>query len=236
MQDAEVAGPGTKSVAREVWFGSGIRAEPSPPIPPSCARPPGRAARTRPPAPLGGSRMPSRSSPRAEKAARIKARGRPSGEAGLELADAGDRDPHRVAALQELRRGKADANAGRRAGRDEVAGLKRQPGRDRLDERRDVEDEVARVRVLAQLAVDPASDVEVLRRDLVGGRDPRPHRAEAVERLAEEPLLVVALPVARRHVVDDGVAEDMGVGVALGDVAPALADDERQLGLVVDAL
>jgi len=35
----------------------GIRAEPYPPIPPSCARPPGRAARTRPPAPLGGSRM-----------------------------------------------------------------------------------------------------------------------------------------------------------------------------------
>ena len=55
-----------------------------------------------------------------------------SGEAVLELADAGDRDPDRVAALQELRRGKADADAGRRAGRDEVARLKRQPGRDRL--------------------------------------------------------------------------------------------------------
>src|SRR5215207_2417479 len=36
------ARPGTKSAAREVWFGSGIRAEPYPPIPPSCASPPGR--------------------------------------------------------------------------------------------------------------------------------------------------------------------------------------------------
>ena len=163
------AGPGTKSAAREVWFGSGSgRAHPTHPTlvrTSARARSTDQASRT----PRGfadaSSIIPSGRSGREDKGAWPS-----SGEAVLELADAGDRDPHRVAALQELRRGKADADAGRRAGRDEVAGLKRQPGRDRRDERRDVEDEVARVRVLAQLAVDPAFDVEVLRRDLVGGR------------------------------------------------------------------
>src|SRR3954468_248390 len=103
MQDAEVAGPGTKSVAREVWFGSGIRAEPYPPIPPSCARPPGRAARTRPPAPLGV-RGCSRSSPRAEKAARTKARGLKPPEAGFRAASTLGRQLERLALEGTLHR------------------------------------------------------------------------------------------------------------------------------------
>ena len=126
------------------------------------------------------------------------------------------------AADDEPRRVEADADAGGRAGRDDVAGLKAQAGRDRGDEGWHVEDEIARVGILPELAVDPTLHVEVLWVDLVGGHDPRPHGAEAVEGFSEEPLLVVSLPVAGGHIVYDRVAEDVLVGVGLGDVAPPL--------------
>ena len=70
-----------------------------------------------------------------------------------------------------------------------------------------VEDQVRGAAVLAQLAVDAAGDAQVGDVHLVGGDDPRAHRPEAVDALAEEPLLVDALQVARRHVVEDRVAE-----------------------------
>src|SRR3954463_11540592 len=115
----------------------------------------------------------------------------PSSDAAiLELADARDRDAHRVAGLQESRRVEADADAGGRAGRNDVPGQEGRAGRDRGDQGRNVEDEVARVGALAQLAVDPAFHLEVLWIERVGGRDPRAHGAERVEGLAEEPLLV----------------------------------------------
>ena len=62
-------------------------------------------------------------------------------------------------------------------------------------------------RVLAQLAVDPAAHARVAAVELVGGDDPRAHRAEGVEALAQVPLLVAHLHVARADVVDDRVAE-----------------------------
>ena len=64
-------------------------------------------------------------------------------------------------------------------------------------------------RVLPQLAVDPAAHAGVAAVELVGVDDPRPHRAERVERLAHVPLLMAHLHVARRYVVDDRVAPDM---------------------------
>ena len=57
----------------------------------------------------------------------------------------------------QLRRLEAHADARRRAGGDHVAGVERDAARAGLDQRRDVEDHVARVAVLAQLAVDPAA-------------------------------------------------------------------------------
>ena len=68
----------------------------------------------------------------------------------------------------------ADACAGRRACRDDVAGLERHD-RGRLgDQRRDVEDHVGRVALLPQFAVDGQPDAEcVWIRDLVRGDDPR---------------------------------------------------------------
>ena len=55
--------------------------------------------------------------------------------------------------------------------------------------------------------------------DLVGGDDDRTHRAEGVERLGTHELLVRLLEVARAHVVDAGVAEDVRERLRLGHAA-----------------
>ena len=123
-----------------------------------------------------------------------------------------------------------------RPGRDHVARHQRDDGRDRLDERGDVEDEIAGVRVLTQLAVHPAANARVGAIQLVGRDEPRPHRPERVDRLPEQPLLVAPLDVARRHVVEDRVAEHVLHGARRADAPPALADDDGKLGLVVDGL
>ena len=72
--------------------------------------------------------------------------------------------------------------------------------------------------------------------DLVGGDQGRADRGEGVEGLAHHPLLarLVELPVACRDVVADGVAGDVLHRPIAGDVPPPLADDDHQLGLVID--
>src|SRR3954454_10038319 len=99
MQDAEVAGPGTKSVAREVWFGSDPERNPTHPSHPRAHVRPGAQHGPRLPHPSGdaSSIIPSGRSGREDKGAWPS-----SGEAVLALADAGNRDPDLVAALQEL--------------------------------------------------------------------------------------------------------------------------------------
>src|ERR671913_572033 len=63
------------------------------------------------------------------------------------------------------------------------------------------------------LGVDVRRDAQVLRiGHLVGGRDPRAPRAEAVGALGARPLRLAALQVARADVVGDGVAGDLRVG------------------------
>ena len=62
----------------------------------------------------------------------------------LERTDAVDLDAHAIAAAQVFRRVEADADARRRAGGDDVAGIERDAGRDGRDQGRDVEDQVAR--------------------------------------------------------------------------------------------
>ena len=87
---------------------------------------------------------------------------------------------------------------------------------------------------LSQLAIYAAFNIERSRIDLVSRHDPWPHRAEGVERLSGEPLLVIALSIAGRDVVDDRVAPDVIEGAGRQDVSPALADDHRELRFVVD--
>ena len=76
---------------------------------------------------------------------------------------------------QEPRRLAGDADPGRRAGEDEVAGQQRHHGRDLGDEPGDGEHEAARAVVLHRLAVDRAAEPEVVGvGQLVGGDQPRP--------------------------------------------------------------
>jgi hypothetical protein len=111
-----------------------------------------------------------------------------------------------VALFEEKRGIAADADSGRRARGDDVAGHERQPSGDYGNQARYVENQIARVSVLTEFAIDPAFHGQVFGIDLVGGRYPWSHRAKGVEGFAEKPLLVLALAVARGHVVDDGVA------------------------------
>ena len=88
------------------------------------------------------------------------------------------------------------------------------------------------LRVLLRDAVDAQLQPLGLRvAELVGGDDDRPHRAEAVEALALEPLHVLLLQVARGDVVDDRVAEHVLERVGLRDVAAGRADDRRRAPL-----
>ena len=130
--------------------------------------------------------------------------------------------------------GSAHADAGRRAGGDHVAGKERDAARAGLDQGRDVVDQVLGRAVLAKRAVDPAADPRRAAVELVGGDDPRTHRAEGVEALAEVPLLMAHLHVTRGDVVDDRVAEDMVHRPRARDVAAAAPDHDRELGFVVD--
>ena len=95
---------------------------------------------------------------------------------------------------------------------------------------------IARCWLLDALAVDRAADREPLRvADLVGRHQGRAHRAERVERLAADPLPVAELQVARRDVVEAGVAEDVVEGVVDGATrAPVRPMTTRELRLVVD--
>jgi hypothetical protein len=80
-------------------------------------------------------------------------------------------------------------------GRDDVARLEREGRADELDQERDVEDEVVRVRLLADLAVDLEGDRRVGGVELRRESRSRAHRREGVAALAAEPLLVAALKV-----------------------------------------
>src|SRR5687767_10444121 len=137
----------------------------------------------------------------------------PSGYRVRQRAYRLDGDIDDVARLEEPRRIEADAHAGAGAGRDQVARFERHHVGNRLDQRRDVEYELAHVSILAHLAVyfrEQPKLRDVF--DLVGRHDARPHRAVAVETFPEEPLLVAVLERARGRVVHDRVAVDVLVG------------------------
>ena len=105
------------------------------------------------------------------------------GDQVLEGSEALDLHPDGVARLQVLRRLEGLADAGRRAGEDDRAGLERAGLADEVDELLRLEDQVAGAAVLAQLGVDVGGEAQVARVDLVGGRDPRAPRAGGVEAL-----------------------------------------------------
>src|SRR3954468_11253061 len=83
----------------------------------------------------------------------VRLRGRVSDDALLLLAEPGDRQPHDVAGLEEHRRLHAEAHAGWRTRRDDVARQKRHVVADVRNDLRHVEHHGARVAALHHLAV-----------------------------------------------------------------------------------
>lgn len=92
------------------------------------------------------------------------------------------------------------------------------------------------VAVLAQFIIDPQADGRVSEIQQVARDGYRPHRTEAVLRLAEQPLLVRLLHVARGDIVDDGVAPHVVHGVADAYGAPFAADDDGEFRFVIELL
>ena len=119
-----------------------------------------------------------------------------------------DLDRDLVAGLQQPRRVAEHADAGGRAGEDQVAGLERRRLRGVADDLVDPEDQVRGRRVLHRLAVQDRADPERVRIGDLRSRDERPDGAERVRRLAARPLAVGELEVARGDVVRDDVAGD----------------------------
>ena len=120
-----------------------------------------------------------------------------------------DLDPHHVARLQVLRRLHRVPDAAGVPVEDDVPGRERAGLGDQVDELLRAEDQVGRVRVLAQLSVDVADDAQADRvRELVRGRDPRPPGAGCVEALRARPLPLGLLEVAAGDVVGRRPAGD----------------------------
>ena len=158
-----------------------------------------------------------------------------SGDLRRQAPELRARDDDLVAGLQPDARLAGAADAGRRPGGDDVAGLERHQRREVGEQLGDREDEVRGRRLLHPLAVEVERDPDrVGGPGLVGGDDRRAAGRAAVEHLARHPLRRRELEVARREVVEQRVAGDVGDRVRLGDVLRAGADDERDLGLVVD--
>src|SRR5690606_10568942 len=122
--------------------------------------------------------------------------------------------------------GAQGTDTGRRPRGEEVSGLERHHPRDEGDQRGHRMDHVARVAVLAELAVHAAADRQA-KGIAPSLRDPRPDRAEGVEALGAREVLFPPLDVARGDVVEAGEAEDDGGDLRLGDVPAAAADHHR---------
>src|SRR5712671_3991227 len=145
-----------------------------------------------------------------------------------------DLDLDHVSRLHPQGRLTGEADPLRRAGRDDVAGDQRRPIRAIRDQGWNVEDQVVDPGVLDLLAVEPGHQMETRRvGDFVRGDDPRAKPASRVEILAGGDRML-ELDVPYRAVVEAGVTKDMAQGVGFGDVAAGLADDQRQLALVVE--
>src|SRR6185312_8456638 len=150
-----------------------------------------------------------------------------------------DLDLAGIAVLHPDRMGLACvANAGRRAGEDDVTWLERKALRDVDQHLAHREHHVLGIVRLHDRAVEPALDLEArgVRWQLVRRHHPGPESAGAVEILAHVPLRGLALEFAHRAFVRARPSRDARGRIVHGEVLRGLADDQRQLGLVVERL
>src|SRR5215213_5394740 len=143
-----------------------------------------------------------------------------------ELADALYRANDHVAWLQASVRTGRGGESGRRARGNQVARRECDVPAQELDDLGYREAHLRRAAVLDAIAVDRAADGQVCGIELGCGNDPRADRAEAGHRLPEQPLVAIEPCIARRNVVDDGVAKDAAVR----------SDHDAQLALPVDVV
>ncbi len=129
----------------------------------------------------------------------------------------------------------AEADAGRGAGDDDVAGQQRHEAADVGHQFGAAEDHVGGRAVLHAGAVQIQPEMQVLRiGDLVGGDQPRSERAEAVAALALVPLRAAfELVFALGDVVGDAVAGDVLERALDGNVPRDRTDDDRQFDFPV---
>src|ERR1700712_772610 len=120
------------------------------------------------------------------------------------LAKSFDAELDRLAGIEKHRRLHSEPDAGRGAGRDDVARLQAHELRDIVDEERDAEDHGPGRAVLAHDAVDREPHLQILRiGDFIAGNQPWPDRTKAVGRFSFRPLTsAFRLELAFRHVVD----------------------------------
>ena len=112
--------------------------------------------------------------------------------------------------------------------------------RDIGDDVGNLPDHFTGVAVLAQIAVDPGTDGQVIGIiDVVGGHETRAHGAEAVEALSEQAVAFLAFllaDVAGGDVVGDHVSRHHVEGLVCRDILAPLADDEGHFGFVIHLL
>src|SRR6185295_9253195 len=107
----------------------------------------------------------------------------------LQRPDAFDLALHFVTRFEKHGRDAREANARGRSGANDVARLKRHPGREAFDGCRNIKDHVASVAVLHDLAIDSANQANLLRiRQRALMHNPRTERTEGVERFSLAPL------------------------------------------------
>src|SRR5580704_1716593 len=148
-----------------------------------------------------------------------------------------DAERDHVAGFQKFRlRLHAEADAWRRAGDDDVAGLHDEILRAAPDDVAAVEDHGRGVAALAFLAVDVEPHVQFLRvLDLVFGDEPRAERAERLAALALGPLPgTLDLEHALGDVVGEAIAGDDVERLVLAQIAGARADDDAELDFPIE--
>ena len=91
--------------------------------------------------------------------------------------------------------------------------------------------------MLAKLAVDFGGDCQGWRKgNFIGSCNPGAHRSEAVQPLAEIPLLMSGLQNPCGYVVEDCIAKDILASLVGRDILGGPADHNRQLRLVIQLL
>src|SRR5690606_25128613 len=112
----------------------------------------------------------------------------------------------------------------------------RHDGRDVRDEFVNVEQHELRVAVLLLDAIHPRPDLQIVRiPDLVASDDARTHRREAVLSLRDDPLTGPPA-IARRNVIDDGIAKYIVESVRLCDIPRGLTYHDSKLCLPIELL